>query len=110
MMEPDTDMVLIELRLPKGHEPAWVLLVSATPEPDPSGQERLAVSPQYQPLMDRMVERGDVGRLVLAVTAVANRGLANMIAVALQGDPVDVGESWRPRPSRHQREPEEGGG
>ncbi len=110
MTEAEMHKRLVEFRLPKGHDPVWVLLVSATPEPDPSGQERLAVSPQYQPLMDRMVGRGDVGRLVLAVTAVANRGLANMIAVALQGDPVDVGSSWRPRPSRHQREPSEEGG
>ncbi len=110
MTEAEMEMRTVNLRLPKGHEPVWILLVSATPEPDPSGQERLAVSPQYQLLMDRMVERGDVGRLILAVTAVANRGLANMIAVALQGDPIDVGESWRPRPSRHQREPSEEGG
>ena len=111
MSEVDMEDVLLEVRLPKGHEPVWVLLISATPVPDDEGEEQLAVTPQWQPLAARIMERSeDGGRVVLAISAVANRGLANMIAVFLEANPVDAGDSWQPTPSRDQRMPPGVGG
>ncbi len=98
MTEAEMHKRLIEIRLPKGHEPVWILLVSATSVPDDDGEEALAVTPQWQPLANRIMERSENGGrdVLLAISAVANRGLANMIAVFLEANPVDAGDSWQP--------------
>ncbi len=105
MSEGEMEMRTVDLRLPKGHEPVYILPVSGTPEADPDGGEHLAVTPQWQPLAETMVARSKHGTMALAVMAVANRGLANTIAVILQAGPVDKNGSWKPRPSPDRRMP-----
>lgn len=98
MTEATMHKRLVEIRLPKGHEPVWILLISATPEPDALGEEALSVTPQWRPLANRIMERSENGGrdVILAISAVANRGLANMIAVFLDANPIDAGDSWQP--------------
>ncbi len=105
MTEAEMEKRTIDLRLPKGHEPVYVLLVSGMPDTDTDGGERLAVTPQWQPLAETMVAQSNHGTVALAVLAVANRGLANTIAVILQAGPIDKSGSWKPRPSPDRRMP-----
>ncbi|MEE9593683.1 MAG: hypothetical protein V3W28_08905 [Thermoplasmata archaeon] len=105
MTEGEMETITIDLRLPKGHEPVYVLLVSGMPDTDADGGERLAVTPQWQPLAEKMVARSNHGTVALAIMAVANRGLANTIAVILQAGPIDTKGSWKPGPAPDRRMP-----
>ncbi len=90
----------VALKMPKGHEPVYVIVVSALEGEDRKEGHTLGVTPQWMPLAEKMVDFIEPDQLALEIGALVNRGWSNTVATLVD---EKVLMDWRTRSKVHQR-------